>query len=583
VTPVGRGRSSVQPPARRLVALLTVMILGLSAILARLLLIQVKDASAYQTLALDQRVKTIPLPATRGTIFDRSGHELAMSLPATTVYADPALVKHPIREARLLAADLDADPATILAALQRPKRFVYVARGVEGMVARKLRRRHLPGIGFFQESRRYYPAGPLAPQVVGFVGFDGQGLAGLELQYQRLLAGHPGSQVVEQDPSGTLIPQGTNRDTPPVPGAGMVLTIDRDIQYRAQEALADAVRTNHAKGGTVIVMDPRTGEILAMATYPWFDPNHLDQADPAYLRNPAATDAFEPGSVNKVITAAAAIQERVLRLNQRFSIPDHLKMYDKVFHDAHPHPEESMTLGDIIAYSSNIGAIHVAGLLGKTLFSSYLHRFGFGHSTGLGFPGESRGILAPADRWSGTDMGAIPIGQGVAVTPLQMVSVYATIANGGVRLTPRLVKGTVDSEGALNPVPVAPGRRVVSEQTAHIVARLLAYAVDVGTGTEAQMPGWWVAGKTGTARKPLPDGTGYYDGKYVAAFIGFVPASRPSLVIGAVLDEPATVFGGVASAPLFRDVARFAIAKLRVPPARKPGLPPHAIATGGNG
>jgi cell division protein FtsI (penicillin-binding protein 3) len=568
------------------VALLVVMSLGLIGILSRLVLLQVNEASALQLLARDQRLRVIDLPASRGTIFDRTGQELAMSLPAKSVYADPAIVTHPAGEAKTIAAALGLDQRAVLDRLttkQSPSgtavRFVYLARGVDAETAAGLQRKNLPGVGFLDESRRYYPAGALAPQVLGFVGVDGTGLAGLELQYQRILAGRAGQQTVEEDPSGTIIPQGTNADLPPVPGDDLLLTLDKDIQYRAQVALAAAVKSNHAKGGTVIAMDPRTGEILAMATYPWFDPNRFAEANPDDLRNRAVTDVYEPGSVNKVITAAAAIQERAVTTTERFSVPDHLQLFDKVFHDAHAHGTEQMTLGDIIAYSSNIGAIQVAARLGRERLASYLYRFGFGKTTGLGFPGEAAGILAPPDKWWGTSMGTIPIGQGIAVTPLQMASVYATIANGGVWVEPRLVRGTVGPDGSVTDAPPPETRRVVSDATAETVTRMLAYAVDVGTGTEAQIPGFWVAGKTGTARKPLPNALGYSD-KYVASFIGFVPAARPSLVVAAVLDEPATVFGGVASAPLFQDVARFALAKLRIPPAPRPPVPPHAIRTG---
>ncbi len=238
-----------------------------------------------------------------------------------------------------------------------------------------------------------------------------------------------------------------------------------------------------------------------------------------------------------------------------------------------------MTLGDIIAYSSNIGAIKTASMLGRDRLYEYLTKFGLGVDPGTGFPGETGGILPPAHLWSGTSMGTIPIGQGIAVSPLQMASVYATIANGGVWTQPRLVKATAGSDGNVTPAPPADTRRVVSEATAANIARFLAYAVEVGTGKEAQIPGFWTAGKTGTARKPLPDRLGYYTDRYVASFIGFVPASSPALVVAAVIDEPTTVFGGIAAAPLFQDVARFGLAALRVPPAPPPAIPPHAIGS----
>jgi len=558
---------------------LLALALGFSGILTRLVLLQVKDASALQTRARDQRVRHIPLPASRGTMFDRGGQELAMSLPAKAVFADPHLVRDPRGEARTIASVLHLSPADVYRRLTRGGRFVYLARGVDVTVAKSLQDRTLPGIGFQDESRRFYPAGALAPQVLGVVDVDGTGLAGLELEYQTRLAGTPGREVIEEDPSGIVIPQGANVDQPSVPGDDLILTLDREIQYRAQVALAGAVRANHAKGGTVIVMDPHTGDILAMATYPWFDPNNFAKANLDNVTNRAVTDVYEPGSVNKVITASAAIEEGVLRLNQRFKVSDSIDLYGSVFHDSHAHQPEQMTLGDIIAYSSNVGVIGVAQRLGQSRFSSYLHRFGLAKTTGSGFPGESAGLLPPVSRWSGASMATIPIGQGVAVTTLQMAAVYGTIANGGVWVQPRFVRATVGPGGQVMDAPASDSHRVVSTRTAQIVTRMLAYAVDVGTGTQAQLPGYWVAGKTGTARKVLPNGSGYSN-KYVASFIGFAPASAPELVVAAVLDEPVTEFGGIAAAPLFQEVMRFALARERIPPAQKLPLPPHAIPAG---
>lgn len=560
----------------RLVALLAAFILGLTGILARLVLLQVRDASAYQALAQDQRIRRVSLPATRGTIFDRTGQELAMSVPARAVVADPELIRNPRATARSVAGVLDLPVDDVHDQLTGGGRFVYIARGVEPEVARELAARQLPGIGFLDESRRRYPAQDLASHVIGFVGLDGYGLAGLELQYEQHLAGRAGHAVVESGPQGVLIPQGTNHDVPPIPGDDLVLTLDEDIQFRAQQALAAAVQSNHAKGGTVIVMAPDTGEILAMADYPWFDPNRFTQADPDHIRNRSVTDVYEPGSVNKVVTAAAALEEGILKVNERLTIADSYRLYTKTFKDSHPHPPRQMTLADIIAYSSNIGAIEVAERLGPDRLYRYLRRFGLTERTGVGFPAESPGILPSPDEWSGTSMGTIPIGQGIAVTPLQMASVYATIANDGVWVQPRLVRGTMDRDGAFVPAAPPRTRRVVSPWAARLVTRMLAYAVDVGTGQEAQIPGFWVAGKTGTARKPRVGAPGYSD-DYVASFIGFVPSTRPGIVIAAVLDEPETVFGGVAAAPLFREVARFALARLRIAPAPKPTMPPHAM------
>ena len=560
--------------------------LGLATILTRLVVLQVHDANALASMAVDQRVRDLTLPAPRGTIFDDAGTELAMSLPAKDIYADPQLVTDPAAEARTIARVLamKVTPIKQLLATKTdahgiPLHFVYIQRGVALGPAGRLEKQALPGVGFTADTRRYYPAGALAPQVLGFVGVDGTGLAGLERQYQQLLSGRPGKEVVQEDPNGTLIPQAGSSSTPPVPGDDLVLTIDRDIQYQAQQSLAEAVRSNGGSGGSVVVMDPHTGDILAMATYPWFDPNSFAEANPGSLRNRAVTDVYEPGSVNKVITESAALQEHSVRMRERFVVPDQLRVYDAVIHDAETHPTETMTLADILAYSSNIGAIKVADTVGQDRFYRYLLRFGFGHPTGIGFPGESAGILPPVNTWSGVSLATMAFGQGLAVTPLQMASVYATIANGGTWVQPRLVRGTVDANGTFQAAPAPETRRVVSQRTASAVTRMLSYAVDIGTGVEAQIPGYWVAGKTGTARIPRQNRPGYTK-KYVASFIGFAPASHPALVVAAVIDDPATIYGGVAAAPLFKNVARFALARLRIPPAAKPPIPPHAVSPG---
>jgi cell division protein FtsI (penicillin-binding protein 3) len=558
------------------VALFTVLALGLAGVGARLVLLQVRDAPAYEALAMEQRVRRIALPADRGTIYDRSMHELALSLPAKAIYADPAMVQDPEDTAARLATVLDLPTRQVLHALTASSRFEYVARRVDLPTARSVSRLGFPGIGLLDESKRSYPAGSLAAQVLGFVGIDGIGLAGLELQYEDVLAGHPGTMLVEQDPDGRSIPQGLRDVEPPVRGRDLVLTIDKDLQFQAERALASAVTRNGAKGGTVIVLDPTSGDILAMATVPGFDANAFSEAPPSLTRNRSVTDVYEPGSVNKVITAAAALEEGVIGVRERLVVPDHIQVGDKVFHEAHVHPTEEMTLTDVISESSNVGTIMTAQRLGSSELDEYLHRFGFGHETGIGFPGEADGILMPEDEWWTTSMATIPIGQGIAVTPLQMASVYATIANGGVRLAPRLVRGIVDGSGELVEGPSEEGVRVVSARTARLVTGMLARAVEAGTGQEAQIPEYWVAGKTGTARKPLAHALGYSD-EYVASFIGFAPARDPALVVAAILDEPATVYGGVASAPLFREVAGFALAHLQVPTADRPRIPPSVV------
>jgi cell division protein FtsI (penicillin-binding protein 3) len=561
-----------RPPLGRLGVLLVVLALALGGIVVRLGFLQVRDAGAFEALAAQQRLRTIDLPAGRGSILDRDGGELAMSLDAADVYADPTLVRDPEGVARRLAPLLGRKVSALVAELRPGDRsFVYLARQVDTSVADRIKRMGLEGIGFLDDTKRYYPNGAMAPQVLGFVGLDGTGLAGLEFEYQRELAGRSGRRVVEIDLA-----------VPPVPGEDVVTTIDREIQYRVQLALAEAVRRNHARGGTVIVMDPHTGDILAMATTPTFDPEHFADYPTARLQNPAIDSVYEPGSVNKVVTASAAVEDHVVGLGQQLAVPDRIALSPQncpecVFHDAHPHPVEQMTIADIIAQSSNVGTIKLAERLGPTRLAEYLARFGLGQPTGVGFPGEQDGILPPVDQWTAASMGTIPVGQGVAVTPLQMISVFAAVANHGEWVQPRLVRGLVDGDGKFHPAPPARTHRAISAATADMVTRILAYAVDAGTGTRAQIPGYWVAGKTGTAQIPKAHGAGYTN-QYIASFIGFAPASDPQLVIAAIIDRPVTEYGALAAAPLFREIGRYALARLRIAPAPRPPLPPRASA-----
>jgi cell division protein FtsI (penicillin-binding protein 3) len=323
-------------------------------------------------------------------------------------------------------------------------------------------------------------------------------------------------------------------------------------------------------------MDPRTGEIYAMATYPSFDPNAFSTADPSHLVNRAVTDTFEPGSVNKTITAAAALSSGVVRPTDTFRVAGTRSIEGYTIHDAEPHGTETMTLGDIIAHSSNVGISLVADRVGNQRLEQTFHSFGYGAPTGIGFPGEAAGIMQPSDQWSPITRATVSFGAGVAVTPLQMAAVYATIANGGTYVRPSLVQATVGTDGTATPAPAAPRHRVLSAATSKQLTEMLAYAVQDGTGYAAQIAGYQVAGKTGTAKKV--DSAGKYIDRYVASFIGFLPASQPKVVIAAILDEPDTVYGGVASAPLFQHVARYAIQRLGIEPSAPVALPPHRLA-----
>lgn len=565
-----------RPPIGRLVALLCLMLLALGGIFVRLTVLQVSQAANLRGLAADQRLRTIDLPAQRGEILDRSGERLALSMPARDVYADPRYVVDAWGTANRLAPVLGESATALADDLGSDTTFVYLARQVDLDVADEIAEMHLAGIGFLDSSARTYPAGPLASQVLGFVGIDGEGLSGLELQYEDLLAGAPGERTQELDPSGQPIVSGVDVERPPVAGASVETTIDRQLQYQTQVALEETVEQQGARGGTAIVMDPRTGDILAMASYPWFDPNAFGDFPPRTYRNRAMTDAFEPGSTNKVITAAAAIQEQALPLDERLTVPWTLKVDEYTIHDSHPHGLLRLTLGDVIAESSNIGAVLVARRVGESDMAEYLSRFGLGRTSGSGFPGESSGIVMPLDEWSDANLATMAYGQGIAATPLQMISVFATIANDGRWVQPRLVRATIDPDGTRHEVASTEPRRVVSAGTAGMVSRMLAYAVEYGTGASAQVAGYQVAGKTGTARIPDPDG-GYLVGEYIASFIGYLPAGDPQVVVAVILDRPAQGYGSLAAAPLFQRVARAAIARLGIEPADWLPLPPHAL------
>jgi cell division protein FtsI (penicillin-binding protein 3) len=560
-------------PAGRALALLGVLLLALTAVAGRLVVLQVRDHRALAAQGLRQRVHPADLPAERGKILDRTGAPLAISLEARDVYADPRYVTDPVREAATIARVLDLRPRAVEEDLREDSTFAYVARQVDVEVADRLEALALPGIGFLPVPKRHYPAGRLAPQVLGFVGVDYTGLAGLEYEYQDVLAGRAGTRTVELSADGLPIADGMEIVEPAVPGRTLVTTLDREIQYLAQEAIRRAVTANDAKGGTIVVMDPRSGDVYAMASYPWFDPNRFRDAPRDAIRNRAVTDMFEPGSVNKVVTAAAALETKAIGVREVFEVPWLMHVGGYTVHDSHPHVVERMTLSDIVAQSSNIGSAMVAERIGSPGLASILDRFGYGSPTGIEFPGEAGGRVPALPTWTDVTRTTVSYGQGISMTPLQMAAVYAAVANGGEWVRPRLVRGMLGPDGRLEPVEVTERRQVLSGETASMLTRMLASAVETGTGGAAQIPGYQVAGKTGTARK-LVDGR--YVQRYMASFVGFLPASSPRVVIAVSIDEPRTVYGGVAAAPVFSEVARHVIQRLSIPAAPPVRLPPFA-------
>jgi cell division protein FtsI (penicillin-binding protein 3) len=562
----GTHSSPSRSPAR-LILVFAVLMITFGAMAARLVVLQVVESPAYARLASRQRQTAIEFPARRGAIFDRHGRSLAVSVDLQTIYTDPALVVSPLQTARKLAPVLGRGVFRLKNVLEGDppsSRFEYVARQVSPGVAEAVEALDLPGIYMKPEPKRFYPNGNVAAQVLGFVGRDGVGLAGLEAQYERVLRGRAGRMMLEQDPAGRALPQAGVVYERPVPGSSLYLTIDKDIQFQTERELSSAVRRYGAKGGTAVVMRPRTGAVLAMASTPGFDPNHFsDEPEEAY-RNRAVTDVYEPGSSYKVVTFAAALEEGVVSPHTKFVVPDSFPYADRVFHDSHFHPTERMSVAEIIEQSSNVGTIKIGLRLGGGKLDEYVRKFGFGARTGLDFPGESPGIVVDRKQWSGTTIATVPIGQGVAVTTVQMAGAFATLANDGVWVEPRVVAATVDDDGAITRAPEPERRRVVSAKTAQKMAWMLRNVVARGTGVQAQVPGYRIAGKTGTAQKPLPSG-GYGD-SYVASFAGYVPVENPALVAIVVLDDPDPIWGGATAAPTFRAIAGYALRRLGVPP-----------------
>ena len=479
-----------RPPAGRLIALFVVMALALGGIVVRLAMLQVRESGAYAALGVEQRLRTEQLNATRAMILDRTGSPLAVTLEARDVYADPSQVTDPVGESVQLSTLLGLKSKEVAATLATPdSTFVYVARGVDTDVAARVADLGLAGIGQLPVEKRYYPGGSIAAQVVGLVDIDGVGITGLEDQYDTSLAGTPGVRTVELSAMGQQIAGGEQVLQAPSPGEDLALTIDRQIQFQAQQYLRLAIRRNHAQGGTVIVMDPRSGEIYAMATCPSFDPNAFSDADPSSLVNHAVTDTWEPGSVNKTITAGAALESGAVSSTERFVVPATRVIEGYTIHDAEPHATERMTLGDIVAHSSNVGISMVADRAGNDVLQRTFQDFGFGSPTGVGFPGEAAGLMPSSTDWSDITRATVSFGAGVAVSPLQMATVYATIANGGIYVQPRLVRGSVGADGSLDPAPASAERRVLSVDTTQTLTQMLAYAVADGTGLAAQISG----------------------------------------------------------------------------------------------
>ncbi|MFJ5777315.1 peptidoglycan D,D-transpeptidase FtsI family protein [Streptomyces sp. NPDC093094] len=585
-------------PRLRLVGLALTLVMA--AFVVRLLQVQAVDASTYAAKAEQNRYVGQVLAAERGEITDRTGVALATSVDAYDITADPTLFSReqlkiddgPEQAAALLAPILGQDQADLVAKL-RPEnkqlRYTLLANRQTPLVRQQIKDLKsalatkagtdpgtvnvLAGVLSAPSSKRVYPNGDLAAGILGWVNAEGKGGGGIEQQLEKQLAGQDGKIRYAQS-GGRQVPTAGSTETPAVPGSDVELTIDRDIQWAAQNAIAEQVRESRADRGYVIVQDTRTGEILAMANSPGFDPNDLTRADPAALSNAALLDAYEPGSTAKIISMAAVLEEGAATPETHVVVPNRLHRGDRLFKDDIDHKTWYLTLNGVLAKSSNIGTILATGQLGRTqpeanrVLYSYLRKFGLGSYSGLDFPGETAGILAPPDKWSTSQQYTIPFGQGVSVNAVQAASVYSTIANGGVRIEPTLVRGTKGPDGRFTPAPEPAKSRVVGEKTAKTLARMLESVVDdeEGTGTKARIPGYRVAGKTGTANRVDP-ATGKYRG-YTSSFAGFAPADKPRITVYCAIQNATkgNYFGGQICGPIYKKVMEFALKTLQVPP-----------------
>ncbi|MEU5160403.1 penicillin-binding protein 2 [Streptomyces sp. NPDC020875] len=582
------------------------------AFVVRLLQVQAVDAEAYAAKAEKSRYLSVELAAERGEITDRTGIALATSVDAYDITADPKLFTReeseigdaPEQAAALLAPILKVPVPDLVKKLRTPKsRYTVLARrqtpqvwnqikDLKGVFAEKAREDKVkggPGVsvlaGVFQErsSRRVYPNGELAAGILGYVNAEGRGGGGIESMLDRQLAGEDGEITYAQSGGRRVPTAGGTRETPAVPGSDIELTIDRDIQWAAQKAIGDQVEKSKADRGYVIVQDTRSGEILAMANAPGFDPNDIARADAAGLGNAAVQDAFEPGSTAKVISMAAVLEEGAATPDTHVVVPNRLHRGDRLFKDDIDHPTWYLTLNGVLAKSSNIGTILATGQLGKTqaeanrVLHGYLRKFGLGRPTGLGYPGETPGILAAPADWSTSQQYTIPFGQGLSLNALQAASVYSTVANGGVRIEPTLVRGAKGPDGRFTAAPAPRKTRVVSERTATTLAQMLESVVgnEEGTGTKARIPGYRVAGKTGTANRVDPE-LGRYRG-YTSSFAGFAPSDKPRVTVYCAIQNPTkgSYFGGQICGPVYQKVMTFALKTLQVPPTgdEPAGLP----------
>jgi len=580
-----------------------VVVLAFAALAVRLVGVQGVSSQRYSAIALTELRQTVDVPAVRGPVYDRNGAALAMSVPRSTIIADPFLIHDPAQEAAALAPVLHIPASSLEPLLTEHSGFVYLAHKVDSTVSQKIDAMNLAGINLLPDTERVAPAGQLAAAVLGTIGAQGTGQSGLEYQFENLLAGRNGYTTLEMSPDGVPLTGGTIRSAPTVPGTGLELTIDAPLQYVTEQSLGAEVLASHAKSGIAIVMDTHTGDILSMAnltavttitpapkpptttttstapssssssptsstssttttTAPPIVTTRVVQAP----QNLALTQVYEPGSVFKLVTFSAALQDGIITPSQVLTVPNTLTIDGWVFHDAESHSTEHLTATQILAQSSNIGTIEIAQQLGAARLAQQIATFGYGRATGLGFPAESAGLVkSNAASWKVSDIGSTPIGQDDAVTAQQVLDMVNTVATGGVYVPPRLVRATVSPSGTVTATRTAPTHRVLSSVVSGELTTMMEQVVQDGTAVSAGVPGYTVAGKTGTAQIPDPHRGGYIPGAYMATFAGFAPAENPELSMIVVLDQPTPIYGGIVAAPVFSQIMRFALHRYGIP------------------
>jgi cell division protein FtsI/penicillin-binding protein 2 len=544
---------------RRIGLLFAGFLLCFLVIVGRAFWLQGVQGGALASEAISQQTEIVTVPGLRGSLLDRSGNELAASENAVTVFATPYQVKNPPQAAKKLASILELDRSEVLESLTAGNGFSYIAHKVSLEQAGRIERLKLAGIGELPDSRRTYPQGEMAGQVVGAVGSENQGLTGLEAGQESVLGASDGERRIVRDALGDPLRLETVQEAED--GEDIQLTLDPQIQTKTEQVLAEVGETYAPKGATAIVMDPRTSQVLAMANWPPVDPNDLSNASNEDLINRATGFTYEPGSTFKAFTVSAALQEKLVTPTSSFVLPPSIQVADRTIKDAEARPTETMSVAEILARSSNVGAVTIGLEVGAEKFSRWINRFGFGRPTGVQFPAEEQGLVPELDEYSGSSMGNLPIGQGLSVTPMQMMAGYAAIADGGILRQPQLIERIGDE-----PVHEPRGHRVIDAGVAAQVREMLEGVLAAGgTASEVSVPGYTLAGKTGTA-EVAENGT-YSETKYVASFIGFAPAQDPKFLAAVIVDQPqGEIYGGSVAAPAFGQIAGFSLPYLGVAP-----------------